>query len=88
LQSIYEQINGRVALALHGTNDFSPELIEKCVQAGTAKLNVNKLLLQCWGDHLKAHASDPMPKLIDEGIEVLQKETERWMRICGSAGKG
>jgi fructose-bisphosphate aldolase class II len=25
--------------------------------------------------------------LIDMQIEVIQKETERWMDICGSSGK-
>ena len=88
LQSIRQQIAGRVQLALHGTNDFSPELVRKCIEAGTAKLNVNKILLDCWTDHLRAHANDPLVKLIDDGMEVLQKETERWMSICGSAGQG
>lgn len=74
-------------LALHGTNDFSPELVQQCVKAGAIKLNVNKLLLECWNQHLKAHASDSLTKLIDDGMGVLQKETERWMEVCGSAGK-
>ena len=87
LQAIHKQINGRVPLALHGTNDFSPELVQQCVKAGAIKLNVNKLLLECWKQHLKAHASDSLTKLIDDGMGVLQKETERWMVICGSAGK-
>ena len=87
LQAINKQINGRVQLALHGTNDFSPEVIQKCARAGAIKLNVNKLLLECWNQHLKGHSSDPLTKLIDDGMEVLQKETEKWMVICGSAGK-
>jgi fructose-bisphosphate aldolase, class II len=87
LDSIHKQINGRVHLALHGTNDFSPELVRQCIEAGTVKLNVNKLLLECWNQHLKTHASDSLTKLIDDGMDVLQKETVRWMHICGSAGK-
>lgn len=87
LRSVGEQINGKAHLVLHGTNDFSPELVQQCVQAGVTKLNVNKLILQCWSEHLRSHAGDSIVKLIDEGIEVLQAETEKWMAICGSAGK-
>lgn len=87
LEAINKQINGRVNLALHGTNDFSPELVRQCIEAGTVKLNVNKLLLEVWNQHLKAHANDSLTKLIDDGMEILQKETVRWMHVCGSAGK-
>ena len=87
LRSVGKQLEGRGLLVLHGTNDFSPELVRECVAAGTTKLNVNKLLLQCWSDHLRGHADESIVKLIDDGMDVLQKETERWMHICGSAGK-
>lgn len=87
LRSVGDQIKGKAHLVLHGTNDFSPELVRECVQAGVTKLNVNKLILQSWSDHLKSHAHDSIVKLIDEGIDVLQAETEKWMHICGSAGK-
>lgn len=87
LRSIREQINGRVKIALHGTNDFSPELTKDCIAAGTAKVNVNKLLLECWSKFLKENAHLSIVQIIDQGIEVLQKETERWMVICGSAGR-
>jgi fructose-bisphosphate aldolase, class II len=87
LRSVGEQIRGKAQLVLHGTNDFPPELVQECVQAGVTKLNVNKLVLQCWSDHLKGHADDSIVKLIDDGMDVLQAETERWMQICGSAGK-
>ena len=87
LHNVGEQIRGKAHLVLHGTNDFTPELIQKCVGAGVTKLNVNKLLLEAWSNHLKNHAGDSIPKLIDDGIMVLQIETEKWMRICGSAGK-
>lgn len=87
LLSVGKQIRGKALLVLHGTNDFSPELIQQCVAAGVTKLNVNKLLLEAWSNHLRVHASDSIVKLIDDGIAVLQAETEKWMRICGSAGK-
>jgi fructose-bisphosphate aldolase, class II len=87
LRSVGEQLQGKAQLVLHGTNDFPPELVRQCVEAGVTKLNVNKLILQCWSDHLKDHAGDSIVKLIDDGMNVLQAETERWMDICGSAGR-
>lgn len=87
LGDVRRQIRGKAHLVLHGTNDFAPEVIRQCVTAGVTKLNVNKLLLQGWSDHLKKHASDAITKLIDDGMSVLKTETEKWMWICGSAGK-
>lgn len=81
-------MNGRVRLVLHGTNDFSPELMEKCIQAGVTKVNVNKLCLDGWQAHLQSNVNKPLTQLIDDGIEILTKDTERWMDICGSTGKG
>lgn len=87
LGDVSRQIRGKAHLVLHGTNDFAPEVIRQCVTAGVTKLNVNKLLLEVWSDHLKSHAGEAITKLIDDGMLVLKTETEKWMRICGSAGK-
>lgn len=87
LKSIRQQINSRVKIALHGTNGFSPELTRRCIDAGTTKINVNKLLLECWSRFLQQNAHLSIVQLIDQGIEILQKETERWMVVCGSAGR-
>lgn len=87
LRSVGNQISGKAYLVLHGTIDFSHSLLADCVAAGVTKLNVNKLLLESWSDHLKTHASDSMVSLIDDGMDVLQKTAEEWMRVCGSAGK-
>ncbi|KAF2250427.1 fructose-bisphosphate aldolase [Trematosphaeria pertusa] len=88
LASINKQINNRVLIALHGTNDFPPEVMMKCIENGAIKLNVNKLLLEVWNEFLRKNAAAmPLVKLVDQGIEILQKETEKWMDICGSSGK-
>ncbi|KEY72944.1 hypothetical protein S7711_07907 [Stachybotrys chartarum IBT 7711] len=87
LEKIKRQINGRVPIALHGTNDFTPEILTRCIQAGAVKLNVNKLLLEVWNVHLAENATKPLMGLMDEGMDVLQAEVERWMDICGSSGK-
>lgn len=60
----------------------------KCIENGAIKLNVNKLLLEVWNEFLRKNAAAmPLVKLVDQGIEILQKETEKWMDICGSSGK-
>ncbi|KAF5989236.1 tagatose 1,6-diphosphate aldolase [Fusarium bulbicola] len=87
LSSIDQQIRGRAAMALHGTNDFTAEIMQDCIKAGAVKLNVNKLLLEVWHVHLKDNAHKPLMQRVDEGIEILQAEVERWIEICGSAGK-
>ncbi|KAL9949311.1 hypothetical protein D7B24_005549 [Verticillium nonalfalfae] len=87
LAATNRQIAGRVIMALHGTNDFSPDLLRRCIQHGAVKLNVNKLLLEVWSAHLKVNAHKPLTQLMDDGMAVLQNEVERWMDICGSAGR-
>lgn len=75
-------------MALHGTNDFTPDIMKRCIENGTTKLNINKLILEPWNVHLKKNAlCQPLMQLIDEGMDVLQEEVERWMDICGSTGK-
>ncbi|SPO05030.1 related to fructose-bisphosphate aldolase [Cephalotrichum gorgonifer] len=87
LADVNRQIAGRVGMALHGTNDFTPEVMRRCIQNGTAKLNINKLILECWNVHLGEHAREPLMQLLDGGMAVLQAEVERWMDVCGSSGK-
>lgn len=88
LEAINTQINGRVLIALHGTNDFPKEIMTRCIASGAVKLNVNKLLLEVWNEFYRENAANmPLVKLIEQGMEILQKETERWMDVCGSSGK-
>ncbi|KAJ3961388.1 hypothetical protein N0V92_001883 [Colletotrichum tropicale] len=87
LAKVNKQIDNRVLMALHGTNDFSPEIMKRCIENGAIKLNVNKLLLEAWNVHLKQNVNKPFTQLIEDGIEILQKETEKWIDICGSGGK-
>lgn len=87
LEDIQSQCQGRVEIALHGTNDFSPSLLRQYVKAGVAKVNVNKLLLEVWNVHLTENAHKPLTQQIDEGMEILQTKVERWMVIVGSYGR-
>ena len=88
LREIRIKVQGRVRIALHGTNGFKPELMKKCISEGVAKVNVNKLVLDDYSDHLKENAGKiPQTKLMEQGVEMVVKQTRQWMEICGSAGK-
>jgi fructose-bisphosphate aldolase class II len=87
-EKIRQQSNGRVNLALHGTNGFEPELMKRCVAAGVTKINVNRLVLDDYYEHLRTNV-DKMPhtQLIEEGIQKVADLTIKWMEISESAGK-
>jgi fructose-bisphosphate aldolase class II len=88
LGDIVSQIDGRVCVALHGTNDFPEEVMRKCIRAGATKLNVNKLLLEVGNEVLRKNAASwGVPRLVDEVVRVVREETERWMDVCGSSGR-
>ncbi|KAH8771177.1 tagatose 1,6-diphosphate aldolase [Hyaloscypha sp. PMI_1271] len=88
LREIRSRAQGRVRIALHGTNGFRPELMKKCISEGVVKVNVNKLVLDDYSEHLKANAGKfPQTKLMEQGVELVTRQTMQWMEICGSAGK-
>jgi fructose-bisphosphate aldolase, class II len=87
LGNITVQCKGRVQIALHGTNDFKPELVQNCIKAGVNKINVNKLLLEGWNEFMKENINKPLTQLMGEGIVLLQSEVERWIGIVGSSGR-
>jgi fructose-bisphosphate aldolase class II len=87
-KQIRTQARGRVSLALHGTNGFSPEILKRCVEAGVSKINVNRLVLDDFYEHLRSNVGKmPHTQLIEEGIQKVADLTVQWMEICGSAGK-
>lgn len=88
LEQIRKNIDGRVRIALHGTNGFEPELLKKCIAAGASKINVNRMVLDDYNEHLKIYAGKiPLTQLMTEGTEKVVLLTMKWMEICGSAGK-
>ncbi|KAL4791696.1 ketose-bisphosphate aldolase [Aspergillus venezuelensis] len=87
-EDVRQQVNKRVRLAVHGTNGYEPALVQECIAAGCSKVNVNKLVLDDYYEHLHANAGKlPHTQLIEEGIKKVVDLTVKWMEICGSAGK-
>jgi fructose-bisphosphate aldolase, class II len=88
LNTLRENIQGRVQIALHGTNGFEPALMKKCIAAGVSKINVNRLVLDNYYIHLKANVGKlAHTVLIEEGVKEVIGLTREWMDICGSTGK-
>jgi fructose-bisphosphate aldolase class II len=88
LRQIRSQLYGNVRTVLHGTNGFKPELMKTCIAEGVSKINVNRLVLDGYFEHLHANAGKmPHTTLMEHGVEKVVEQTIEWMEICGSAGK-
>jgi fructose-bisphosphate aldolase class II len=75
---------------LHGTNAFDQALFQECVGHGVSKINVNKQLIDPWKEMMnERHQTGflPITKLMEDSIDIFQKEVERLMDECGSSGK-
>jgi fructose-bisphosphate aldolase class II len=88
LDSIRIAINGRLRIAMHGTNGFSENTMKECIKHGVSKVNVNKLVLDDYITYVEENASKvSITKLMEEGVKKAQGLTEWQMDVCGSTGK-
>jgi fructose-bisphosphate aldolase class II len=88
LQSIYEKTRGKVQVVLHGTNEFPPDIMAKCIERGVTRINANKLVLGDYNDYIAQNTGKvPFTQLIEEGTAKIQKLMEWWMDNIGSSGK-
>lgn len=73
---------------LHGTNGFKDELTRKCIDHGVSKINVNKLVLEDYNEHLKNSAGSMiLTKLMEEGVRHVVNMQEHQMDVARSSGK-
>lgn len=88
MQSIYEKTRGKVQVVLHGTNEFPPDIMAKCIERGITRINVNKLVLSDYNEYVAgATGKVPLTELIETGTSKIQKQMEGWMDNIGSSGK-
>ena len=88
LARIHEQSKGKVQIALHGTNEFTPEIAMKCIERGVTRMNVNKLVLSDYNEYVSANTGKvPLTQLLEKGTALIQAQTEGWMDAIGSSGK-
>lgn len=88
LEMIRNKAAQRVRIVLHGTNDFPEDVMKRCVAGGVSKVNVNKLVLDDYLDHLQANAPKlSLTALMEQGVDAAQRLTEWQMDVCGSTGR-
>lgn len=87
-----ENIDYERYVCLHGTNEFSKELMQENITHGITKLNINKLILQSYFDEMQSYyyqggseTKVSFTEAIDKSNEKLSECLEYWMDVCGSA---
>lgn len=62
--------------------------MRECIKRGVSKINVNKLVLDDYLEHLKREAPrQTLTQLMEEGVEETVRLMEWQMDVCYSAGK-
>ncbi|KAJ5152131.1 hypothetical protein N7492_010426 [Penicillium capsulatum] len=88
LQSINAAVGGEVRLVLHGADPFTKEIFQKCIDAGVAKININKVLNN---EYIKVQQEKagrvPLTTLLEEATNAMQKAVERCIDMLGSGGR-
>lgn len=75
-------------VVLHGTNEFTPEILEKCIERGVTRVNANKLVLEDYNNYIAENTGKmPLTQVIEEGTARIQKQLEGWMDSIRSSGK-
>jgi fructose-bisphosphate aldolase, class II len=88
LSEVEKAINGRLRIAMHGTNGFPEDIMKECIKRGVSKVNVNKLVLRDYNAYYKANAATvTLTKLMEVGVEKARGLAEWQMDVCGSTGK-
>lgn len=62
--------------------------MRQCIHGGVSKINVNKLVLEDYLQHLRRSAPTmSLTQLIEEGVEEVVMLMEWQMRVCRSSGE-
>ena len=88
LESIRQEAKERVRLVLHGTTGVPPDTIQRCIEHGISKINVNKLIATPYAELLRQKGGKmPTTKLMEEATRIMQERIEWQMEVCMSADK-
>lgn len=88
LAGIQARSKGKVQIVLHGTNEFTPEIMSKCIAKGVTRVNVNKLVLSDYYAYTAKNTGKvPLTQLLETSVELIQKQCEGWIDALGCAGK-
>jgi fructose-bisphosphate aldolase, class II len=73
---------------MHGTNEFTADILRNCVKGGMTRLNVNDLVLCRYNRYVKEKTGKvPLTELMERGTELIQERIEWLMDVIGSSGK-
>lgn len=73
---------------MHGTNGFPPDIMQKCIDRGVTRVNVNKLVMDPYFEYTSQKTGKvPLTEQMVEGTNLIQKAAEQWMDWIGSSGK-
>lgn len=73
---------------LHGTNEFTEDILRSCVQRGMTRLNVNDLVLWRYNEYVKENTGKvPLTELMEQGTQLIQERLVWMMDVIGSTGK-
>jgi fructose-bisphosphate aldolase, class II len=88
LDSIRKISKGKVLLVMHGTNEFTEDILRSCVERGMTRLNVNDLVLWRYNEYVKENTGKiPLTELMEQGTKMIQESLEWMMDVIGSSGK-
>lgn len=88
LEAIRDRVGDKVRLVLHGSDPFTEEIFQRCIKAGVAKVNINKVMNNEYLRVQKERAGKgPVTAVIEEATNAMQKAVERCMDMLGSTGK-
>jgi len=88
LEAVQKRAAGKVQIVLHGTNEFPPEIMAKCIERGVTRVNVNKLVLWSYNEYVAENTGKvPLTQLLERGTELIQGLCEEWMDHLGCSGK-
>ncbi|OAA73012.1 Ketose-bisphosphate aldolase, class-II [Akanthomyces lecanii RCEF 1005] len=88
LKMILDKVDRRVRVVLHGTNDFPETIMQKCIEVGVSKVNVNKLVLDDYLIHLQTNAPTAnLTTLMEQGVAAVRGLMEWQIDVCRSTEK-
>lgn len=62
--------------------------MKRCIKGDVSKVNVNKLVLDDYLQHLKENAPKlSLTALMEQRVKEVQRLMEWQMEVCGSSGK-
>jgi fructose-bisphosphate aldolase class II len=88
LEKVQKVSKGKAKLVLHGSGSFTHDIYQDCIQRGVSKVNVNAQLIEPWAEMMRERKQfTPLTKLMDDSMEIFEREVVKLMEMAGSCGK-